>query len=129
MMSASGSGVECRAQCAGGIGMRVGSLRDGAAHFDELVDNAPVNFQIYRHTRHAQAVGILHPLVYQGVAFGKPYPCGRCAGKIGFQSVRAHAVQRGKAPVIPVSWCAYVVIEKVSDIGLVENKAFGIAAV
>ena len=98
--------------------MRLMGFGNGAAHFDELVYHAPVNFQINRHTSSAQLVGVFNPFVHQRVTFGQTEPGGCHALHLG-------CVERRKTPVVAVGLGADVVVEKVADVRLFQQKTVG----
>ena len=56
------------------VGMGPVGFRNGAAHHDEAVHHAPVNFQVHRHTARAQSVCVKHAFVHQRVALGQAEP-------------------------------------------------------
>ena len=97
--------------------MGLQGIGNGAAHGDETVDNAFVNFQIDRHTRPAQGIGVQHALVHQRVAFGQADP-GRG------QTCMVGRVHRSKAPVVAVGFVDVVVKKPVHRL-LVEHETLG----
>lgn len=87
----------------------------GAAHLDELVDHAPVDFQRDRHPCRAQPVGVLHAFVHQRIALRQADPCGRDA----FDIV---GIDRCETPVVAVGRRAHVLAEEVGDEGLAQQR-------
>ena len=104
------------AQRTGRIGMGVPRFRKNAAHLDEFVGHAPVDFQLDRHACGAQLVAVHHRFIDQRITLGQSQPDGR-------HIVHLRRQERRKAPVFAVSRAAQVMVEKPADVGLLQHEA------
>jgi hypothetical protein len=93
-------------------------LWNSSPHFDEFMHDAAVYLQIDRDSGRPQLVGIQDAFVDKRVALGQPEPCRRHA-------VYIWGIQRSKSPIGSIGRVGQVVVEKVLDSRLFQNKAMG----